>query len=276
MTNLSTRIGGLFAALIAAATMSATAAQAGPFGAGLIVLEGSDAQTYHGLQPYSTNFQTGLQLYSSAPTLKVLQTGYQSTGSAPAGTDFVSSLVGVDLTQYSGLYIGSPGSCCSENDAAVADASVQAAILAFHDLGRSIAIENYQGGSAFSFLLGFSMSTPDIIGYGTTSGESCFDGNQITAAGTVFGLGSGQLPSIGCFGHQAYSSAFMVAHGFGYNLADNPTYPGYTVVASNGGGGIIETLPGGVPEPATWALMISGFGMVGMGLRRRRLQATAA
>jgi hypothetical protein len=275
MNTMSTRIGGVFAALIAAATMSASAAQAGPFGAGLIILEGSDAQTFHQLDPYSTNFQTGLQLYSSAPTLKVLQTGYQSVGNAPAGTDFVSSLVGVDLSLYSGLYIGSPGSCCSEDDAAVSDPTVQAAILAFHNLGRSIAIENYQGGSQFAFLLGFSMSTPDIIGYGTGSGADCFDGNQITAAGTVFGLGSGQLPSIGCFGHQAYSSAFLTAHGFGYNLADNPTYPGYTVVASNGGGGIIETLPG-VPEPTTWALMISGFGLVGMGLRRRRLQAITA
>ena len=30
---------------------------------------------------------------------------------------------------------------------------------------------------------------------------------------------------------------------------------------------------GGVPEPASWALMISGFGLAGAVLRRRRLQA---
>ena len=28
---------------------------------------------------------------------------------------------------------------------------------------------------------------------------------------------------------------------------------------------------GGVPEPATWALMIAGFGLAGAGLRRRSL-----
>lgn len=28
--------------------------------------------------------------------------------------------------------------------------------------------------------------------------------------------------------------------------------------------------PGGIPEPATWALMICGFGLAGVGLRRRR------
>jgi hypothetical protein len=30
------------------------------------------------------------------------------------------------------------------------------------------------------------------------------------------------------------------------------------------------SLPGGVPEPASWALMISGFGLAGAALRRRR------
>ncbi len=34
-----------------------------------------------------------------------------------------------------------------------------------------------------------------------------------------------------------------------------------------------STSPGGVPEPAAWALMIAGFGMAGAGLRRRRALA---
>jgi hypothetical protein len=32
---------------------------------------------------------------------------------------------------------------------------------------------------------------------------------------------------------------------------------------------------GGVPEPATWAMMILGFGMIGAALRRRRVGNTA-
>ena len=36
------------------------------------------------------------------------------------------------------------------------------------------------------------------------------------------------------------------------------------------------TRPGGVPEPASWALMIGGFGMAGAMLRRRRAVAVAA
>nr|WP_255696745.1 PEPxxWA-CTERM sorting domain-containing protein [Sandaracinobacteroides sayramensis] len=32
-------------------------------------------------------------------------------------------------------------------------------------------------------------------------------------------------------------------------------------------------VPGGVPEAATWALMIAGFGLVGVASRRRRALA---
>ena len=34
--------------------------------------------------------------------------------------------------------------------------------------------------------------------------------------------------------------------------------------------------PGGVPEPASWALLISGFGLVGATMRRRRSRAVHA
>ncbi len=34
--------------------------------------------------------------------------------------------------------------------------------------------------------------------------------------------------------------------------------------------------PGGIPEPATWGLMIAGFGMAGAVLRRRRDEIVAA
>ena len=32
-----------------------------------------------------------------------------------------------------------------------------------------------------------------------------------------------------------------------------------------------DSIEGAVPEPATWAMMISGFGLVGTALRRRQL-----
>ena len=35
----------------------------------------------------------------------------------------------------------------------------------------------------------------------------------------------------------------------------------------------LPAIPGGVPEPATWAMLIAGFGLVGAAARRRRLAA---
>ena len=43
----------------------------------------------------------------------------------------------------------------------------------------------------------------------------------------------------------------------------------------NGGGRILEIDAGAVPEPASWVLLIGGFGVAGTVLRRRRALATA-
>lgn len=42
-----------------------------------------------------------------------------------------------------------------------------------------------------------------------------------------------------------------------------------------GGGGVANATPG-VPEPATWALMLGGFGLAGSALRRRRMVTVCA
>jgi hypothetical protein len=43
-----------------------------------------------------------------------------------------------------------------------------------------------------------------------------------------------------------------------------------TFSAEDGGG------PGGVPEPGTWAMMLAGFGLVGLSRRRQRTTTVAA
>jgi PEP-CTERM motif len=65
-------------------------------------------------------------------------------------------------------------------------------------------------------------------------------------------------------------------------FAENPQVGGYesdnhTVGRWNRiSGTLIEipgTLSGGVPEPSSWAMLIAGFGLVGAGMRRRRVAA---
>jgi len=57
------------------------------------------------------------------------------------------------------------------------------------------------------------------------------------------------------------------ASNFGFNFGGAN---GITFTAEAGAGG-----NGGVPEPASWALMIAGFGLAGAALRRRTAQAAA-
>ena len=59
------------------------------------------------------------------------------------------------------------------------------------------------------------------------------------------------------------------------NLFNPGTTNTLRVAGTNGGngvyGGTIAFSPGAVPEPAAWAMMIAGFGMVGGALRRRKV-----
>jgi hypothetical protein len=59
-----------------------------------------------------------------------------------------------------------------------------------------------------------------------------------------------------------------VKSSLGFDLSahvNDPTLGKYVNYAFKDDGNV-----GGVPEPATWALMIAGFGLAGAGLRRRR------
>ena len=52
-----------------------------------------------------------------------------------------------------------------------------------------------------------------------------------------------------------------------------PFIPAVIGGGGGGGGGIEINLAPAVPEPATWLMMIAGFGVLGFALRRRRRQA---
>jgi hypothetical protein len=106
-----------------------------------------------------------------------------------------------------------------------------------------------RGAKAFKL----SLSTDGVTFTEVLAGEfSRATGNPL--ASEVFGFsGAGRYVQLELNGnHQQY-----------------PEYYGYAPV------GLSEVRFGAVPEPATWALLIGGFGAAGMALRRRRMSAFA-
>lgn len=83
-------------------------------------------------------------------------------------------------------------------------------------------------------------------------------------------------PALAAFGTNAVTSDSYYGLRFASGLTNYRGFAGVT----DGGATInqieYEALAAAVPEPETWALMIAGFGGVGLAMRRRRRQASAA
>lgn len=101
-----------------------------------------------------------------------------------------------------------------------------------------------------------------------------FNGNSGIAPTISFGTGlasqfqiSGTSAGFAQFGGQTvFTGPFS-----------NPVFsPGtFTFSGFSSGTLIVSAIAAGVPEPATWAMMLTGFGMVGFGMRRRRKRAVS-
>lgn len=87
-------------------------------------------------------------------------------------------------------------------------------------------------------------------------------------------IANDDFPSIGTsgfsFGLIAGTTYLTVNSGF--NNGDFGTY----TMRISGPGDIIPDGQGVVPEPATWAMMIAGFGLIGAAARRRRMASATA
>ena len=60
-----------------------------------------------------------------------------------------------------------------------------------------------------------------------------------------------------------------------YNANGDTLFSGQLDARNGGPASVTFDAPVGVPETATWALMIAGFGMTGLSLRRRKIALTA-
>jgi len=243
----------------------AAPAQAGP---GFIALEGSDATTFHEDPVYTPQLFKYLQGASSKDVL-VLGDGFSNpfpTGGV--GTSFASSLTGLTLSDYSAIYVKAPFGCCTADPSMLN--GFGAAVNAFIAAGGNLSIENYIGGSYDGVVPGGAGAS---IAGGQIAGVGCSDGEVVTAAGISKGFG--QPPVDFCWSHESYSNSYFGAFGYidlihgalDYAAFADGTHNGSSLLALGG------TLGAAAPEPASWALMLVGFGAIGGAMRARRRTA---
>ncbi len=101
-----------------------------------------------------------------------------------------------------------------------------------------------------------------IGGLGGSSASVGFNAAQGGAAGTFYELPGSLVPG-----------SFIDSGTAPLVRTTNIGVPGRLLFQVRNGSIIVPPPGGVVPEPATWAMLITGFGLVGHALRRRRLQA---
>lgn len=217
------------------------------------------------------------------------------TGNIQAGTNVV--IGAASDPQSASLSFATPGNgvvtatSALNNQGGVANASATVgANWSSNDAGSVAVIWEWTSRTTQATTLQTNQLTPNWSYTFVASGNGFFNiSGSVTAGGDVFGLQpiylSGNVPGLPIIGGTvsnpngsgAYSFALVSGqqYTFGlYNYGNLNSVSGLTVDGHANAEIVWNIAYGAVPEPASWALMIGGIGLVGGALRRRKVATT--
>lgn len=255
--------------------------------AGTVILEGSDAITFHcgagsftpGACTYESQVWKALDGASGKPIAVIegsVPVALTSEGSGITIDNFASVAAAGTLSNYAAVYFeGDAGDNEGpEGDTAIMAAGAASTVSAYVSGGGTVMIEDYSGGAAWDSIVGTTgganTHVAGAFGGSLVTSSSCTDNETVTALGTANGFT--QPPAIGCWEHQAYDESFF--GGLGFTLSFFDAAPNM-VSSKTGWSGLLSTgvtLTGATPEPGT--LLLLAVGLIGVfvlaGRRSRR------
>lgn len=202
----------------------------------------------------------------SNTTQTFAQSGVETFDSYAPGTHASLSSNFGGTSGYSGTYSG-PN--IMVNDSWGGDGGSQYVVAL--GTGASYTLELNKSADYFGFWL-TALSAGNVMEFYDNS-NLLASYNYTDLKGIIDAAGPGYLGSP--VSGQTQSELFAF---FNFNFTDGDTYN--KIVFSNTGTDGFEsdnhTIGNTVPEPASWALLIAGFGLIGMAARRRRTLATTS